>query len=186
LAARLAKLEESNSGKKSVKSSSAAAHGHVTSASSPQAKHHCPHGSISSQYTDPAYEKKRKQYAAQGETIILSPPETKRNKTQGVVRQKVHEDSPDSTRHASEAREFIEQELQCNPELSTDRRTALELARKFVSQLSNPALHWESGESRVSEHVAEESLRPPTLTPELLYMLLPGIYWNFVFLYNVC
>ncbi|KAJ5820297.1 transcriptional regulator family: Fungal Specific TF [Penicillium riverlandense] len=171
LAARLAKLEESNSAETSVKVSSAAAHSHVAS---PQAKHHSPHGSFSSQYTDPAYEKKRKQYAAHGESIILSPPEIKRNKTQGAVRQKVHEDSPDSTRHASEAREFIEHELQCNPELSTDRRTALELARKFVSQLTNPALHWESGESRAADHIAEESLQPPTLTPELLYMLLPG------------
>lgn len=81
--------------------------------------------------------------------------------------------SPDSTRHASEAREYIEHELQCNPTLSQDRRTALEMAQKFVGQLSNPGIHGQK--SGAAERLAvNEDLGPPTLTPELLYMMLPG------------
>lgn len=78
-----------------------------------------------------------------------------------------------STRHASEAREYIESELQCNPALSHDRRTVLETARKFVGQLSNPGLHrYEAG--MIEESEIDHSWTPPTLTPELLHMMLPG------------
>lgn len=81
--------------------------------------------------------------------------------------------SPESTRHASEAREYIENELQCNPTLSQDRRTALEMARRFVSQLSNPGLHRQEPVT-CEELEVEDNLARPTLTPELLYMMLPG------------
>ncbi|CAI7657542.1 unnamed protein product [Penicillium manginii] len=81
--------------------------------------------------------------------------------------------SPDATRHASEAREFIEHELQCNPTLSQDRRTTLELAQRFVGQLSNPRIHGQK--SNTAEHLGvADNLGPPVLTPELLYMMLPG------------
>jgi hypothetical protein len=81
--------------------------------------------------------------------------------------------SPDATRHASEAREFIEHELQCNPTLSQDRRTTLELAQRFVGQLSNPGIHGQK--SNAAEHLeVGDDLGPPVLTPELLYMMLPG------------
>ncbi|KAJ5162263.1 hypothetical protein N7492_007655 [Penicillium capsulatum] len=85
----------------------------------------------------------------------------------------VHErqHSPGSTRHASEAREYIEHELRCNPALSQDRRTVLQLAQKFVGQLSAPDLHrQETGIADGGE--VEDNLPPPTLTPELLYMML--------------
>lgn len=83
--------------------------------------------------------------------------------------------SPESTRHASEAREYIENELQCNPALSQDRRTALEMARRFVGQLSNPGLHRQ--ETVTCEELdVEVNLARPNLTPELLYMMLPGKY----------
>ncbi|KAJ5798051.1 transcriptional regulator family: Fungal Specific TF [Penicillium pulvis] len=79
---------------------------------------------------------------------------------------------PGSARHASEAREYIEHELQCNPALSKDRRTALEMAQKFVSQLSNPGFHrYETG---AAEELENGDTAPPALTPELLYMMLPG------------
>jgi hypothetical protein len=81
--------------------------------------------------------------------------------------------SPESTRHASEAREYIENELQCNPTLSQDRRSALEMARRFVSQLSNPGLHRQEPVT-CEELEVEDNLARPTLTPELLYMMLPG------------
>lgn len=81
--------------------------------------------------------------------------------------------SPSSTRHASEAREYIEHELQCNPALSQDRRTILHLAQKFVGQLSAPGLHRREAGTAGSVEV-EDKLPPPTLTPELLYMMLPG------------
>lgn len=81
--------------------------------------------------------------------------------------------SPDATRHASEAREFIEHELQCNPTLSQDRRTTLELAQRFVGQLSNPGIHRQK--LSAAEHLEiGDNLGPPVLTPELLYMMLPG------------
>lgn len=85
-----------------------------------------------------------------------------------------HAHSPGSTHHVSEAREYIEHELQCNPALSKDRRTALESARKFVGQLSNPILHLEET-AAMDDIDTENNLEPPTLTPELLYMMLPGM-----------
>jgi hypothetical protein len=91
-----------------------------------------------------------------------------------MVQQNVHHvHSPGSTHHASEAREYIEHELQCNPALSQDRRTALESARNFVNQLSNPTLQWEET-AAIDKIDAEDSLEPPNFTPELLYMMLPG------------
>ncbi|KAJ5692257.1 transcriptional regulator family: Fungal Specific TF [Penicillium macrosclerotiorum] len=54
-----------------------------------------------------------------------------------------------------------------------DRRTALEMARKFVSQLSNPGLH-RQGNNSDEELETHDYRSPPTLTPELLYMMLPG------------
>lgn len=80
--------------------------------------------------------------------------------------------SPSSTRHASEAREYIEHELQCNPALSQDRRTILLLAQKFVGQLSAPGLHRQ--ETAAGNVEVEDNLPPPTLTPELLHMMLPS------------
>ncbi|KAJ5555013.1 hypothetical protein N7535_007455 [Penicillium sp. DV-2018c] len=101
-------------------------------------------------------------------------PASKRRKSGTVAQQHVHQaHSPGSTHHVSEAKEYIEHELQCNPSLSEDRRTALESARKFVGQLSNPTLQWE-GTAATDEMDVQESLGPPTLSPELLYMMLPG------------
>ncbi|KAJ5885120.1 transcriptional regulator family: Fungal Specific TF [Penicillium taxi] len=78
------------------------------------------------------------------------------------------------THDASEAREYIEHELQWNPALSHDRRTALEVALKFVSQLSNPGLYQQQN-STVEQYVeVEDRLEHPILTPELLYTMLPG------------
>jgi hypothetical protein len=108
------------------------------------------------------------------DAVPLQPPASKRQKSKTMAQQHVHQaHSPGSTHHVSEAREYIEHELQCNPTLSKDRRTALESARKFVSQLSNPTLQWE-GTAATDEMDVQESLEPPTLTPELLYMMLPG------------
>ncbi|KAI3131530.1 transcriptional regulator family: Fungal Specific TF [Penicillium roqueforti] len=104
------------------------------------------------------------------DTAALQAPLSKHRKSQSVAHQ-AH--SPGSTHHASEAREYIEHELQCNPALSKDRRTALESARKFVSQLSNPTLYWEETAAMPDMDV-QETIQPPTLTPELLYMMLPG------------
>ena len=78
-----------------------------------------------------------------------------------------------STRHASEAREYIESELQCNPALSHDRRTALETAQKFVGQLSNPGLQRQEA-GLIEDIEIDENWTPPTLTPEFLHMMLPG------------
>ena len=96
----------------------------------------------------------------------------KRRISQGIS-PRVHEEprSPSSTRHASEAREYIEHALQFNPGLSRDRRSVLEVAQKFVSQLSAPLLHRQAGAGDVD---VEDNQTPPTLTPELLYMMLPG------------
>ncbi|CAG8162038.1 unnamed protein product [Penicillium olsonii] len=101
-------------------------------------------------------------------------PASKRHKSQAMAPSSAHHvHSPDSTHHASEARGYIEHELQCNPALSKDRRTALESARRFVGQLSNPTLHLE--ETALMDDIdVEDDLEPPVLTPELLYMMLPG------------
>ncbi|KAJ5632866.1 transcriptional regulator family: Fungal Specific TF, partial [Penicillium lividum] len=101
------------------------------------------------------------------------PHETKRKISQNIITN-IHGERhlPGSARHASEAREYIEHELQCNPALSKDRRMALEMAQKFVSQLSNPGLHrYETGAAEELEIV---DIAPPNFTPELLYMMLPG------------
>ncbi|OQE38575.1 hypothetical protein PENCOP_c008G04280 [Penicillium coprophilum] len=119
---------------------------------------------------------KQKRYRAYDlhDPTSLQPPSSKHRKSQTVSQQNVHQaHSPGSTHHASEAREYIEHELQCNPALSKDRRSALESARKFVSQLSNPTLHWQETAATHDMDV-QETLEPPTLTPELLYMMLPG------------
>jgi hypothetical protein len=47
------------------------------------------------------------------------------------------------------------------------------MARRFVGQLSNPGLHRQ--ETIICEELdVEENLARPNLTPELLYMMLPG------------
>ncbi|KAJ6009450.1 hypothetical protein N7522_004466 [Penicillium canescens] len=109
------------------------------------------------------------------EIAQFAPPANKRRKSQSVLQQKTHHEihSPGSTHHASEAREYIEHELQCNPALSKDRRTALESAQKFVGHLSNPTLHWEET-GAMDDMTIEENMEEPILTPELLYMMLPG------------
>ncbi|KAJ5336465.1 uncharacterized protein N7506_004487 [Penicillium brevicompactum] len=102
------------------------------------------------------------------------PPASKRYKAQTMAQANAHHvHSPGSTHHVSEARGYIEHELQCNPALSKDRRTALESARKFVGQLSNPILHLEET-AAMDDIDVENNLEPPRLTPELLYMMLPG------------
>ncbi|KAJ6157418.1 hypothetical protein N7470_005010 [Penicillium chermesinum] len=67
---------------------------------------------------------------------------------------------------------YLDHELQCNPALSQDRRGALEAARKFVGQLSNP--RFTRGAEVEEEFDTDEDLPRPTFTPELLYMMLPG------------
>ncbi|KAJ5334808.1 hypothetical protein N7452_007211 [Penicillium brevicompactum] len=104
----------------------------------------------------------------------LQLPASKRSKAQTMAQANPHHvHSPGSTHHVSEARGYIEHELQCNPALSKDRRTALESARKFVGQLSNPILHLEET-AAMDDIDVENNLEPPRLTPELLYMMLPG------------
>ncbi|KAJ5680985.1 hypothetical protein N7536_012124 [Penicillium majusculum] len=119
---------------------------------------------------------KQKRYRAYDlhDSAPLQPPLSKHRKSQTVAQQNVHQThSPSSTHHAYEAREYIEHELKCNPALSKDRRTALESARKFVSQLSNPTLNFEET-AAMHDMDVQENLEPPTLTPELLFMMLPG------------
>lgn len=120
---------------------------------------------------------KQKRYRAYDlhDTAPLQPPLSKHRKSQTVVQQNVHQThSPSSTHHAYEARGYIEHELKCNPALSKDRRTALESARKFVSQLSNPTLNFEET-AAMHDMDVQGNLEPPTLTPELLFMMLPGM-----------
>ncbi|KAJ5780389.1 transcriptional regulator family: Fungal Specific TF [Penicillium paradoxum] len=118
--------------------------------------------------------KKRYRESDLHETTPLKLQANKRHKSQTVTPQHTHQaHSPGSTHHVSEAREYIEHELQCNPALSKDRRTALESARKFVSQLSDPTLHWEETVT-MDDLDVQENLEHPSLTPELLYMMLPG------------
>lgn len=46
------------------------------------------------------------------------------------------------------------------------------MAQRFVGQLSNPGIHrYETG---AAEELETGDTAPPTLTPELLYMMLPG------------
>lgn len=108
------------------------------------------------------------------ETSASGQPDLKRRISHSIDT-KAHNErhSPDAARHASEAREYIEHELQCNTALSQDRRTALEMAQRFVGQLSNPGIHGQK--PGAVEHLeVVDDLGPPVLTPELLYMMLPG------------
>ncbi|KAJ5372744.1 transcriptional regulator family: Fungal Specific TF [Penicillium concentricum] len=165
LTQRLAKLEESRT--KEATYFPASHHAVSSTSSSPSANF----TSISEVLND-----KQKRYRTYDlhDTAPLQPPLSKHRKSQTVSQQHAHQaHSPGSTHHASEAREYIEHELQCNPALSKDRRTALESARKFVGQLSNPTLHWEET-AAMHDMDVQENLEPPTLTPELLYMMLPG------------
>ncbi|KAJ5820797.1 uncharacterized protein N7525_010081 [Penicillium rubens] len=165
LTQRLAKLEEASN--KEAINFPTTHHAASSTSSSPSAKL----TSITGVLND-----KQKRYRAYDPNDMgpLQPPPSKHRKSQAVAQQNVHQaHSPGSTHHASEAREYIEHELQCNPALSKDRRTALESARKFVSQLSNPTLNWE-GTAAIHDMEIQESLESPSLTPELLYMMLPG------------
>jgi hypothetical protein len=170
LAERLAKLERSNTTETSASppSSNANHDGTSTAPSSPRAT-----------YSDaPRPSTKRKFYAvpAFNEKSPSEQQDRKRRVSQSIHAQAHAErHSPESTRHASEAREYIENELQCNPALSQDRRTALEMARRFVSQLSNPGLHRQENVT-CEELGVEDNLTRPNLTPELLYMMLPGVF----------
>ncbi|KAJ5922045.1 hypothetical protein N7516_009748 [Penicillium verrucosum] len=161
----LAKLEESTN--KEAAYFPARHHAASSTSSSPSANR----ASITEVLND-----KQKRYRAYDlhDTAPLLPPLSKHRKSQTVAQQNVHQThSPSSTHHACEAREYIEHELKCNQALSKDRRTALESARKFVSQLSNPTLNFEET-AAVHDMDVQENLESPTLTPELLFMMLPG------------
>jgi hypothetical protein len=128
-------------------------------------------------YYDPARAASKRKHHQESLPHEVSPSEQpdRKRRTSNTTRPKDHDErhALGSTRHASEAREYIESELQCNTALSHDRRTALEMARKFVGQLSNPGLHrQEAGMIEAIE--IDESWTPPTLTPEFLHMMLPG------------
>ncbi|CAG7959655.1 unnamed protein product [Penicillium salamii] len=125
--------------------------------------------------TDEAH-KGKKRHTAYDSHSFSQPllPAIKRHKSQTTASSNAHHaHSPGSTHHVSEARGYIEHELQCNPALSKDRRIALESARRFVGQLSNPALHLEET-AAMDDIDVEDNVEPPGLTPELLYMMLPG------------
>ncbi|KAJ5652347.1 transcriptional regulator family: Fungal Specific TF [Penicillium longicatenatum] len=168
LSDRLAKLEKSNEDTSTLSPPSPDIGSHdtnQTASSSPRAK---PMDS-----TKPASKRKYQSSTITTETSSYGLQPTKRRTSQSIV-SNIHGERhlPDSARHASEAKEYIEHELQCNPALSKDRRTTLEMAQKFVSQLSNPGIHrYETGAAEEQE-IGETA--PPTLTPELLYMMLPG------------
>ncbi|KGO75451.1 Transcription factor, fungi [Penicillium italicum] len=165
LSQRLAKLEESSN--KETQYFPTRHHAASSTSSSPSANL----TSITEVLND-----KQKRYRAYDphDTATLQRPPSKHRKSETVAQKNVHQEhSPGSTHHASEAMEYIEHELQCNPALSKDRRTALESARKFVGQLSNPTLNFEET-AAVPEMDVQENLEPPTLTPELLFMMIPG------------
>jgi hypothetical protein len=174
LAERLAKLEESSG--KNVPNLPASNHAASSASSSPQADPMGITEVTSNRSSEPANGRKKRHVPYYSQEIAqFAPPANKRRKSQSVLQQKAHHEthSPGSTHHASEAREYIEHELQCNPALSKDRRTALESAQKFVGQLSNPTLHWEET-GFMDDMTIEENIEEPILTPELLYMMLPG------------
>lgn len=128
-------------------------------------------------YYDPArasIKRKHHQESRPHEVSLSEQPDRKRRTSQ-TTGPKDHGESHSlgSTRHASEAREYIESELQCNTALSHDRRIALEMARKFVGQLSNPGLHRQEA-GMIEDIEIDENWTPPTLTPEFLHMMLPG------------
>ncbi|KAJ6112054.1 hypothetical protein N7523_008115 [Penicillium sp. IBT 18751x] len=170
LSERLARLEKGDRNDSMFSSPPSVIVNHgasLTAPTSPQAR-----------YYDPARASiKRRHYQETmlHETSPFEQPERKRRISQ-TTGQNDHEErhSLGSTRHASEAREYIESELQCNPALSHDRRTALETARKFVGQLSNPGLQrYEAG--LIEDTEIDGTWTPPTLTPEFLHMMLPGL-----------
>lgn len=165
LTQRLAKLEESTN--KEATYFPTRHHAASSTSSSPSVNR----ANITEVFND-----KQKRYRAYDlhDTAPLQPPLSKHRKSQTVAQQNVHQThSPSSTHRACEAREYIEHELKCNPSLSKDRRTALESARKFVSRLSNPTLNFEET-AAIHDMDVQENLEPPTLTPELLFMMLPG------------
>lgn len=169
LSERLAKLEKGNRDDSVFSSPPSVASNHDVSQTAPT--------SPQSRYFDPArssIKRKLHQEPIFHETTPSEQSERKRRISQSM-RSKDHGEghSLGSTRHASEAREYIEAELQCNPALSHDRRTALETARKFVGQLSNPGLHRQEA-GMVEDSEIDDSWTPSTLTPEFLHMMLPG------------
>lgn len=168
LSDRLAKLEKTNEDTSAFSSPSPVIGSNDTNqmaSSSPQAK------PIDS--THSVSKRKHHSHYAINQTSPSGQHGTKRKISQSTISNIDGERHlPGSARHASEAREYIEHELQCNPALSKDRRTALEMAQKFVSQLSNPGFHrYETG---AAEELEIGDTAPPVLTPELLYMMLPG------------
>lgn len=132
---------------------------------------------------DPVKSSTKRKYPTASSSISDStspsnPLEPKRRASAGAVAEFRNERHPLSATHqATEAREYLDNELQCNPALSQDRRSALESARKFVGQLTNPCFTRHVGIQE--EFDIEEDLPRPTLTPELLYMMLPGEYMLF-------
>ncbi|KAJ5594403.1 transcriptional regulator family: Fungal Specific TF [Penicillium hispanicum] len=170
LAKRLAKLESSNSESTFLSSPSSNTtdnDGVLSGSSSPQAR--------SVDYAKASAKRKHESTRILPEMSLAAQPNSKRRVSQAVtsnLRRERH--SPGSVCPASEAREYIEHELQCNLALSHDRRTALESARNFVNQLSNPCLRRPDENAPVEDMEVEDNLAPPTLTPELLYMILPG------------
>ena len=172
LSDRLAKLEKSK-GDGSTFSSPSPANGECqTGPSSPQIQ--------SMEAPKPSSKRKfQSSYAARDISPVSSRADPKRRVSQSFNSSiHVQRHSPSSDQHASEAREYIEHELKCNPALSKDRRTALEMAQRFVSQLSNPGIHRENGGV---DQLEIEDVAPPTLTPELLYMMLPGKVHSLLF-----
>lgn len=130
-----------------------------------------------SQY-DPVKATLKRKYPSTTNSISSStspsdPPGPKRRSSIGTgsgFRNERH--SPSNTHQATEAKEYLDHELQFNPALSQDRRSQLETARKFVGKLSNPDFSRHAPPQE--EFETEENLPRPTLTPELLYMMLPG------------
>ncbi|KAJ5918386.1 transcriptional regulator family: Fungal Specific TF [Penicillium verhagenii] len=168
LSDRLAKLEKTSDDTSAFSSPSPPIGRNETNQITPSSPRRKPVGSIKSA-------SKRKHQSDHAITEASSPEGQgmRRRISQGNA-PNIHSERhlPGSARHASEAREYIEHELQCNPALSKDRRAALEMAQKFVSQLSNPGIHrYETG---AAEELEIGDTSPPTLTPELLYMMLPG------------
>lgn len=176
LAKRLAKLEKSNGESPAFLSSPSSNatdnDGGLSGPSSPPAR--SPQARSVDYAKAPAKRKLQTTHILP-ETSPAAQPNSKRRVSQTVasnLRRERH--SPGSVYPASEATEYIEHELQCNPSLSHDRRTTLESARNFVNQLSNPCLRRPDENATVEDMEVEDNLAPPTLTPELLYMMLPG------------
>ncbi|KAJ5219959.1 transcriptional regulator family: Fungal Specific TF [Penicillium chermesinum] len=169
LAERLARLEKTGHGAPNIASpvSLAANHEAIRSLPSPPKAH---------QYNQVSTSKRKYPTTNSSVSSSVSPsalPEPKRKASIGTVAGfRTERQSPNATHQATEAREYLDHELQCNPALSQDRRGALEAARKFVGQLSNP--RFTRGAEVEEEFDTDEDLPRPTFTPELLYMMLPG------------